>query len=90
MDSVTQRLLTVEEIMATDAPLTEPNTIPCLYITGIGLEISDVVRVVGWVHLPALGGETEERRIVVRFAISNTQARNLQTTLKKGLSRGGH
>lgn len=72
-------------------PLTEPEIVPCLYVTGLAIEIADaVVRFVGWVHLPALGGETEERRIVVRFAVSNVQARNVQAVLKKGLARGGH
>lgn len=71
--------------------LTEPEIIHCLYITGMAVEIADsVVRLVGWVSLPTLGGQTEERRIVLRCAMSNEQARNLQTVLRKGLTRGGN
>lgn len=80
-----------EDMSEHDTPLSEPEIVPCLYVTGVAIEIADtVVRFVGWVKLPALGGETEERRIVVRFAMSNSQARNFQTVLRKGLARGGH
>lgn len=73
------------------APLTEPEIIPCLFVSGFGIEIADsVVRLVGWVHMPSLGGETEERRIVLRCAMTNSQARNFQMVLRKGLTRGGH
>jgi hypothetical protein len=72
-------------------PLTEPEIVQCLYVTGIGIEIADsVVRFVGWVSLPTLGGEMDERRIVMRCAMSNTQARNFSAVLKKGLTRGGN
>lgn len=71
--------------------LTEPEIIPCLYITGMAIEIADsAVRLVGWVNLPTLGGQIEERRIVMRCAMSNSQARNFATVLKAGLARGGH
>lgn len=77
--------------MSKDAPLNEPEIIPCLYITGIGVEIADsIVRMVGWVSLPSLGGETEERRIVMRVAMSNSQFRNFQAVSRKALARGGH
>lgn len=80
-----------EQVSERPAPLTEPDIVHCLYVTGIGIEIADsVVRFVAWVSIPAMGGETEERRIVSRFAMSNSQARNLQNVLKRGLSRGGH
>lgn len=71
--------------------LTEPEIIPCLYVTGLAIEIADsVVRLVGWVSLPNLGTEIEERRIVMRCAMSNSQARNFEAVLRKGLTRGGH
>lgn len=77
--------------MEQDSPLTEPEIIQCLYITGIGIEIADaVVRLVGWVSVPSMGGESEERRIVMRCAMSNTHARNFATVLRKGFAKGGH
>lgn len=87
-------VLAAEGDMMPDAlqpPLTEPEIVPCLFVTGLAIEIADsVVRLVGWVTLPSLGGETEERRIVMRVAMSNTQARNFQSILRKGLSAGKH
>ncbi|WP_298800031.1 hypothetical protein [uncultured Devosia sp.] len=84
-------ILEVSDMTNKEAPFTEPEIVPCLYVNGIGIEIADsIVRFVGWVSMLALGGEMDERRICVRFAMSNNQARNLQTVLRKGLARGGH
>jgi hypothetical protein len=83
--------LRTESDVTDDAPLTEPQVIPCLHITGAGLEFTSAgARFVGWVNLPDLGGETRERRIVVRFAMSDALARDLERVLHKGLARGGH
>ena len=72
-------------------PLTEPEIVPCLFATGAAVEIDEnVVRFVFWNHLPALGEAVEERRIVGRIALTNTQARNLASVLRKGLARGGN
>jgi hypothetical protein len=74
-----------------DVRLTEPEIVQCLYLTGMGVEISEsVVRFVGWTQLPAMGSDHEERRVVVRFAMSNTQARDLQNVMRKAFARGGH
>lgn len=55
---------------ADQPPLTEPVIIPCLFISGGEIEFGEgVIRFVGWTQMPALGGQTEERRIEVRFAI---------------------
>ncbi|MBN9534835.1 MAG: hypothetical protein J0H10_15935 [Alphaproteobacteria bacterium] len=70
-------------------PLSEPALIDCVYVTGMGIEIADnVVRFVGWNHLPVLASEHEERRIVVRFAMSVAQVRNLMSVLRRGMERG--
>lgn len=75
----------------TEAPLTEPELVDCLFLTGIAAEISDqFVRFVGWVHVPELGGETAERRIRIRYVLTNAQTRNLIAVLRKGMARGGH
>jgi hypothetical protein len=58
---------------AEEPPLTEPVTVQCLYVTGIAIEVSrQVARLIGWVSLPDLGGQTTERRIVVRLAMALT------------------
>ena len=50
-----------------DVPLTEPDIINCLYMTGIEIDIDDDgVRLVGWTYLPKLGDDPAERRIVMR------------------------
>lgn len=89
-----QTIYVVESEMGAEtnpAPLSEPEIIPCLFISGLAVEISDsVVRLVGWVTLPALSAEGGERRVVIRCAMSNTHARHFQAALRKGLTRGGN
>jgi hypothetical protein len=55
-----------------EPPLTEPVIVPCLYVTGFAVEASEAgaVRLVGTVALPRIGGEMDERRIVVRCAMT--------------------
>lgn len=73
-----------------DAPLTEPEIIPCLFLTGTAVEIADgVVRITGWVQT-ACGGDMTERRVVTRIVLSDHQARHLMTKLRSGMARGGH
>lgn len=72
-------------------PLTEPVIVPCLFITGGAIETShDLVRFVGWVAIPELGGETAERRIAVRFAMPTDVARGLFSQGSRATRRGGH
>lgn len=75
-----------------DEAFTEPLIVPCLYVTGAAIDASDIttVRVVGWVSLPHITGETAERRIVVRFAMPNDAGRALANALRKALARGSH
>ena len=75
--------------MAADGPpLTEPEIVPCLFITGGAIEAGEsTLRLVGWVQLPALGGETEERRIQVRLAMPLGAAMTLHRDLTKELGR---
>jgi hypothetical protein len=74
-----------------EPPLTEPLIVSCVYITGAAVEAAKhVVRVVGWVQLPQLGGEMDERRISVRFAMPIDAARALRDDLNKKLRREGH
>lgn len=66
-----------------DPPLTEDTGVPCLFVTGAAVEVTRyVMRVVGWVLLPEIGGETEERRIVVRFAMPLDKARVLMSDMQ--------
>jgi len=80
--------------MATEAhepPMTEPEIVPCLWTSGLAIEINDaVVRIVGWATMPHLGGEMDERRICVRFAMANATARKFAADLRRGLSTGEH
>ncbi len=69
-------------------PLTEPVIVPCLYLTGGEIEIgAGVVRFVGWTQMPGLGGQTEERRIEVRFALPVEEARRLAAKLQHELRK---
>lgn len=73
---------------APDPPLTEPRVVDCLFVTGTAIEISPhTVRIIGWVQLPMLGGEMDERRIVVRFAMPRDAAELLRDDLVGLLSR---
>jgi len=76
---------------APEPPFSEPEIVPCLWTSGLALEINDtVVRIVGWATMPHLGGEMDERRICIRFAMANVTARKLAEELRRGLSRGAH
>lgn len=77
-----------------NAPLTEPEIVPCLFVTGAAIDTATgCVRIVGWNHVPALGGETEERRVVVRVALPPRTAHDLAAQLQDvldALLRGVH
>ncbi len=74
-----------------DDPLTEPELVPCLYVTGAAVEAGPhVLRIVGWVALPDLGGETTQRRIVLRCAMALDTARLLRSDLTRKLRGSGH
>lgn len=76
------------EMTADSPPLTEPEVIPCVFLTGGAIEAGEsTVRFVGWVQLPMLGGETEERRIQVRFAMPVDNATALYRALGSELAR---
>lgn len=71
-----------------DAAFTEPNVIPDVFVTGAAVESSNhIVRIVGWVQLPYLSGDAEERRIVVRFVMAADVAIGLRDDLIKHLTR---
>ena len=70
-------------------PLTEPETVPCLLVTGAAIDTAyGIIRIVGWNHCPVLTSETEERRIVVRMALTESAARNLARELQRVLYGG--
>jgi len=72
------------------APLTEPLIISCVYCNGIDVTPEgEVLRMVGWVVIPSLGGETEERRIVARLVMSRTAAGNLAQSITANIRRLG-
>lgn len=74
-----------------EAPLTEPMIIKCVYLTGLGITIdAGVMRFVGWTHVPDLGGESEERRIEVRFATSREVAAEVGDMIARALRRREH
>lgn len=65
-----------------DVPLTEPEIVPCLFVTGNAVDTSTgCIRLIAWSHMPALGGEMEERRIVARIAMSEAIAHELYSQL---------
>jgi len=65
-----------------DVPLTEPEIVPCLFVTGAAVDTSTgCVRLVAWNHVPSIGGEMEERRIVTRVAMSEAIAHALYDQL---------
>lgn len=71
-----------------DPPLTEPLVISCLYINGIEIESEEsALRFVGWVKMPSIGGETEERRIAVRFTMTMRASRQMLVDLRKRFPR---
>lgn len=73
-------------IGADPPPLTEPVMVNDVFVTGAAVESSKhVVRIVGWVEMPYLTGETEERRIVVRFVIPLDAAPKLRDDLARHL-----
>ncbi len=73
---------------AGDPPLTEPVTCPCLFITGGAFEVSEgSIRLVAWVEMPHLGGETRERRIVTRIAMTKVTGGDLNASLSAILAR---
>ena len=69
--------------MLQEPPLTEPRIVNCLWITGRGIEWDGAVRIVGWTLCPRMGGETEERRIVLRAAMDMRTARKLAHDLRE-------
>lgn len=72
-------------------PLTEPVIVPCLFCTGMEVEVTaDFVRIVGYVELPALGMDQPERRIISRVVMPNEIARELIRDMRKALAGGGH
>jgi hypothetical protein len=72
-------------------PLTEPIFVQCLFITGTHVDAGDgYVRVIGWSHIPQMGGETEERRIAVRFSMPIDTAKELEKLLRRAHAKRGH
>lgn len=71
-------------------PFVEPETVPCLYVTGFSVEVPDhIVRIVAWVKTLASDG-AEERRVVLRVAMAGECGRALANDLRKAFARGGH
>ena len=69
-----------------DGPLTEREVTPDLHATGAGIERTPhTVRMVFWSHLPPLGSESEERRIVGRIAMPVDAARMFSRALAEAL-----
>lgn len=67
-------------------PLSEPEIVNCLFMTGINVQSGDgFVRVVGWVDLPMIGHNDAEHRIVGRFVMPTESARTLLRELRKAL-----
>lgn len=67
-----------------NVPLTEPEIVPCLFVTGAAVDTTaGCIRLIAWNHVPSLGGEMEERRIVTRVAMSEAIAHALYDQLHK-------
>jgi hypothetical protein len=68
-----------------EAPLTEPLIVPVLFISGMMVEADGAVaRLTGWETAPI--GEANERRVVVRVAMTVEAARALHTDLGEALA----
>jgi hypothetical protein len=64
-------------------PLSEPEIVPCPYLTGADIMIErGVMQFIGWQDLEG------ERRIRVRYAISTEIARELNAKFRRLLPRG--
>lgn len=73
--------------LAPEASLTEPEIITCNFVTGWAVESSQHhVRLIAWSDLPHLGGEMDERRIVIRCGMPIDTARRLLRDLKKSIN----
>lgn len=74
--------------MIEQVALTEPVIVQDVFVTGAAVESSShVMRIVGWVQLPYLSGDAEERRIVVRFVMPTDAAVKLLDDMVKHLTR---
>ena len=74
--------ITPEETPKEQPPLCEPVIVADLFVTGIHVtRESSAVRFVGWASTGDAEGEIPERRIVVRFAMSDAASRKLRRDL---------
>ena len=72
-----------------ELPLTEPLVTKCLHVDGFTVNAgADIVHFVGWQTVDALSEIPSERRIVVRFAMSEFEARALKCAMGKALREG--
>jgi hypothetical protein len=71
--------------------ITEPETVHCLFCTGIHLEaLEGCIRLVGYADLDMVEYEQSERRIITRVVMPHGTARQLLLDLRKMLAKGGH
>lgn len=71
--------------------ITEPETVHCLFCSGIHLElIEGCIRLVGYADLDMVEYEQSERRIITRVVMPTGTARQLLRDLQRALSKGGH
>ncbi|TIS37542.1 hypothetical protein [Mesorhizobium sp.] len=71
--------------------LTEPEPLPCLFVTGFVIQMADehVTRIIFWVELPEVGDRERELRIQARVAMPLKVFRRLMSDGRKAI-RGEH
>jgi hypothetical protein len=71
-----------------ELPLAEPLIITCNYITGGRLWIDEgsILQFIGWITIPMMAGESDEKRIVTRLAMPIGVAKDLVADFKAMLN----
>lgn len=81
----------VDKDRDTPPSFTEPEIVQTLTISGCEVHtMSDTVQFVGWVLVPASADLAAERRVVLRYEMANSAARQKLADLRKALAKGGH
>lgn len=70
--------------------LTEPEPLPCLFVTGFQIQTTEevLVRLVFWADLPEMGNRPAEARIQARMTMLDKTFRRLLSEGRRRASRG--
>jgi hypothetical protein len=61
--------------------LTEPEPLPSLFVTGYNIQVveENIIRLLLWIELPAIGGQEHQARLQARIAMPEKTFRSLVT-----------